>query len=129
MMGGCKWAVWELALRAMAYTKSTRDARAQARARDSQAAKRRQCLEQAKANLRDLNDFLNAKYRLAEVDVWLEERLAALHTTADARRAAYRQEAGKALTHMTARGMTAEEIARMAGLTADTVQGYLRQTT
>ena len=109
----------------MAYTKSTRDARAQARARDSQTAKRRQCLEQAKANLRDLNDFLDAKYRLAEVDVWLDERVAALHTTADARRAAHRREASKALGDMSARGMSLEEIARMAGVAAETVLGYL----
>ena len=109
----------------MAYTKSTRDARARARARDSQAAKRRQCLEQAKANLRDLNDFLDAKYRLVEVDVWREERIAALHTKADARRAAHRQEAAKALADMSARGMSVEEISRMAGVAAETVQGYL----
>ena len=109
----------------MAYTKSTRDARAQARARNSQAAKRHLCLEQAKANLRDLNDFLDAKYRLAEVDVWLDERVAALHTTADARRAAHRLEAAKALADMSARGMSVEEIARMAGMPATTVLGYL----
>lgn len=113
----------------MAYTKSTRDARAQARARDSQVAKRRQCLEQAKANLRDLNDFLDARYRVAEVDVWLDERIAALHATADARRAAHRHEAAKALAHMSARGMSVEEIARMASMTAETVQGYLTLST
>lgn len=109
----------------MAYTKSTRDARAQARARNSQAAKRHLCLEQAKANLRDLNDFLDAKYRLVEVDVWLDERVAALHTTADARRAAHRRQAAKALADMSARGMSVEEIGRMAGVAAETVQGYL----
>ncbi len=102
------WAVSELALKAMAYTKSTREARAKARACESQAAKRRQCLEQAKANLRDLNDFLDAKYRLAEVDLWLDERIAALHTTADARRITHRQEAAAALADMTARGMSVE---------------------
>ncbi len=112
-------------MKAMAYTKSTRDARAQARARDSQATKRRQCLEQAKANLRDLNDFLDARYRLAEVDVWLDERIAALHATADARRTTHHQEAANALSDMSARGMSVEEIARMAGVTSETVQGYL----
>jgi hypothetical protein len=109
----------------MAYTKSTRDTRAQARARDSQAAKRHQCLEQARANLRDLNDFLDAKYRLAEVDVWLDERIAALHTTADARRIVHRKAAAAALADISARGMSVEEIARMAGMPATTVLGYL----
>ena len=109
----------------MAYTKSTRDERARARTRESQAAKRRQCLEEAKANLRDLNDFLDAKYRLAEVDVWLDERIAALHTTADARRIIHRKAAAAALADISARGMSVEEIARMAGMPATTVLGYL----
>jgi hypothetical protein len=113
----------------MAYTTSTRDERARARTRDSQAAKRRQCLEQAKANLRDLNHFLDAKFRLAEVDLWLEERIAALHTTADARRTAHRREAANALAYMSARGMSVEEIARMTGMTVETVQGYLTPST
>lgn len=113
----------------MAYTKSTRDARAQARARESQAAKRRLCLEQAKANLRDLNDFLDAKCRLAEVEVWLDERIAAVHATADARRIAHRREASAALADMTARGMTVEEIAQMAGMTTETVHDYLTPST
>lgn len=109
----------------MAYTKSTRDARAQARARDSQAAKRRRCLEQAKANLCDLNDFLDAKYRLAEVDLWLDEQTAVILSKADARRITHRQEATAALADMIARGMTVAEIARMAGMPIETVRDYL----
>jgi DNA-binding NarL/FixJ family response regulator len=92
-------------------------------------AKRRQCLEQVKANLRDLQGFFDAKHRLAKVDLWLDERIAELHAQADGRQTIHRREAAEALTAMIARGMTVDEIARMAGMTAETVNGYLRPGT
>ncbi|GJF18153.1 hypothetical protein NGTWS1803_06880 [Mycolicibacterium cyprinidarum] len=107
----------------MAYTKATRKARADAR--EARLAQRRQRLEDTKAELRLLVELLTARRRLAEVDVWLDERIAVLQATADARRAAHREEAANALAGMTARGMTVDEIARMAGMTAETVNGYL----
>ena len=111
----------------MAYTKATRKARSDAR--EAGLAQRRQRLEETKAELRSLVAFLTARRRLAEVDVWLDEKLAAIHAKAETQRAALHREATQALADMTARGMTVEEIARMAGMTAETVHGYLTQST
>lgn len=108
----------------MAYTKAIRKARADAR--EARLAQRRQRLEDTKAELRSLVEFLTARRRLAEVDVWLDERIAALQATADARRAAHCQEAANALADMTARGMTVDEIAGTAGLPPTTLHGYLK---
>lgn len=111
----------------MAYKKSTRDARATAR--EARLAKRRRLLDDARANLRDVNDFLDAKYRLAEVDLWLDIRLAEVQAQADRRRTALQQDATKALTGMAARGMQVEEIARMVGVTTETVHKLLTSAT
>lgn len=111
----------------MAYTESTR--RKRAKARESAQEIRRQRLEDERANLRALNVFLDAKYRLAKVDLWLDDRIAELHAKADARRITDQQDAANALAGMIARGMTVEEIARMAGMTAETVNGYLMRGT
>jgi len=111
----------------MAYTESTR--RKRAKAREAAQEIRRQHLEDERANLRALNVFLDAKYRLARVDLWLDDRIAELHAQADRRRTTHRQEAANALAQMVARGMTVEEIARMAGMTAETVTGYLKRST
>lgn len=108
----------------MGYTKSTRDARA--RARESRAAKRRQHLEQTKADLKDLNNFLNARHQLRVVDFWLDSKVSELHTQADARRAASRAMASEALAAMRGRGLTIDEIARMAGLTTEAINNHLR---
>lgn len=107
----------------MAYTESTRNTRA--KARQASQAERRQRLDDARADLRALTAFLAANRRLLEVDVWLDDRLAALHARAEARRNAHRQDAAAALTDMTSRGMTLEDIVRMAGMPATTVRGYL----
>lgn len=111
----------------MAYTESTRRKRAEAR--EARQAARRQRLEDEKANLRALNLFLDAKYRLAKVDLWLDDRIAELHAQADTRRITDQQDAANALAGMIARGMSVEEIARMAGMTAETVNGYLKRST
>ena len=111
----------------MAYTESTR--RKRAAAREARQAARRHRLEDEKANLRALNVFLDAKYRLARVDLWIDACVADLQAQADRRRTVHRQEAANALAQMTARGMTVEEIARMAGMTAETVNGYLMPST
>lgn len=108
----------------MGYTKSTRDARA--RARESRATKRRQHLEQAKADLKDLNNFLNARHRLRAVDLWLDSRVSELHAQADLRRTANRAAASEALAAMRGRGLTIDEIARMAGLTTEAINRHLR---
>lgn len=111
----------------MAYTESTR--RKRAKAREAAQEIRRQRLEDERANLRALNVFLDAKYRLARVDLWLDDRIAELHAQADRRRTIHRQEAANALAQMVARGMTVEEIARMAGMTAETIDGFLNRRT
>jgi hypothetical protein len=111
----------------MAYTESTRHKRAKAR-QASQAA-RRQRLDDARADLRSLKALLAANRRLLEVDVWLDDKLAALHARAEARRNAHRRDAAAAVTDMTSRGMTIEEIARMAGVTTEMIDNYTRPTT
>ena len=115
-----------LTLSAMAYTESTR--RKRAKAREAAQEIRRQRLEDEKANLRALNVFFDAKYRLAKVELWLDDRIAELHAKADTRRTIHQQEAANALAGMIARGMTVEKIARMAGMTAQTVERYLTDT-
>lgn len=125
--GCCKWGIQGLAFGVMAYTRATRKARASAR--EAQLAQRRQRLADIKSEFRLLLEFMAARRRLTEVDVWLDERIAALHTTADVRRVTHRQEAANALADMIARGMTVDEIARMAGMTAQTVNGYLTRGT
>ena len=116
-----------LALDTVAYTESTRKKRAEAR--EAASAARRQRLEDTKANYRALRIFLDAKYRLAKVDLWLDTRITELHEQADTLRVTHRLEAAKALAHMTVRGMTVEDIAQMAGVTAETVHDYLSGTT
>lgn len=111
----------------MAYTQSTRQKRAEAR--EALQATRRERLENERANLRALNVFLDAKYRLAKVDLWLDDRIAELHSQADTRRITDQQDAANALAGMIARGMTVEEIARMAGMTAETINGFLKRST
>jgi len=110
----------------MAYTESTRNKRAHAR--QARQAVRRQRLDDARADLRSLKAFLTANRRLLEVDVWLDDKLADLHATAESRRATHRQDAAAALADMTARGMSVEEIARMAGMTAESVHNYLTRS-
>lgn len=111
----------------MAYTQSTRQKRAGAR--EALQATRRERLENERANLRALNVFLDAKYRLAKVDLWLDDRIAELHAQADTRRITDQQDAASALAGMIARGMTVEEIARMAGMTAETIDSLLKRST
>lgn len=115
-----------LALGAVAYTESTRKKRAQAR--EAASAARRQRLEDEKANYRALRTFLDAKYRLAKVDLWLDTRLAELQAQADGHRSTHSREAADALTDMTARGMTINEIARMAGMAPEVIQNFLERT-
>ena len=110
----------------MAYTESTRNKRAHAR--QARQAVRRQRLDDARADLRSLKAFLTANRRLLEVDVWLDDKLADLHATAESRRATHRQDAATALADMSARGMSVEEIARMAGITTETVHNYLTRS-
>lgn len=112
---------------AMAYTESTR--RKRAKAREAAQEIRRQRLEDEKANLRALNVFFDAKYRLAKVELWLDDRITELHAQANRRRAIHRKEAANALAQMVGRGMTVEEIAQMAGMTAEAVNGYLMPST
>ena len=113
-------------LSVMAYTESTRQKRA--KAREAAQEIRRQRLEDEKANLRALNLFLDAKYRLTKVELWLGDRIAELHARAGTRRSRHRQDAANALADMIARGMTVEEIARMAGMTVENVERYLTDT-
>ena len=89
---------------------------------------RRQRLEDERANYRALRAFLDAKYRLAKVDIWLDTRVTELHAQADARRTAHRLAVANALADMTARGMTVNEIARMAGIEPEVVQNFLERT-
>ena len=110
----------------MAYTESTRNKRAHAR--QARQAVRRQRLDDARADLRSLKAFLTANRRLLEVDVWLDDKLADLHATAESRRATHRQDAATALADMTARGMSVEEIARMAGMAPEVIQNFLERT-
>lgn len=110
----------------MGYTKSTRNARAAAR--EARLAKRRQQFDDARANLRDMKAFLDASQRLAEAELWFEARLADLNAQADLRRSACRQDATRSIQAMTARGMTADEIAWMAGMTAVTIQEFIKRT-
>lgn len=107
----------------MAYTEATRKKRAEAR--EAASAARRQRLEDARAELRALKKLLAANRRLREVDVWLDGRVADLNAQADARRATHRREAAAALADMAGRGVTVEEIARMAGMTVEAVHNYL----
>ncbi|CAN1505512.1 hypothetical protein MCEMAEM6B_00624 [Mycobacteriaceae bacterium] len=107
----------------MAYTSATRKARTAAR--EAAVAARRAKLDEARANLRDLNDFLNASQQLAVVDLWLDSKTADLHAQAEARRSACRALAGIAISSMHKRGMTIAEIARMVGLTQETLSGYM----
>lgn len=123
---GCYSALATLALSTMGYTRSTRNARAAAR--EARLAKRRQQFDDARANLRDLNAFLDASQRLAESELWFEARLADLHAQADQRRSACRQDAARSIQAMTARGMTAEEIAWMAGMTTGAIQEFITRT-
>ncbi len=115
-----------LALDTVAYTESTRKKRAEAR--EAASAVRRQRLEDERANYRALRAFLDAKYRLAKVDIWLDTRVTELHAQADARRTAHRLAVANALADMTARGMTVNEIARMAGIEPEVVQNFLERT-
>jgi DNA-binding NarL/FixJ family response regulator len=110
----------------MAYTNATR--RTRAAIREAALVSRRRKLDEARANLRSLKAFLTANRRLLEVDVWLDEKLADLHATAESRRATHRQDAATALADMAARGMSVEEIARMAGMTTETVHNYLTRS-
>ena len=110
----------------MAYTNATR--RTRAAIREAALVSRRGKLDEARANLRSLKAFLTANRRLLEVDVWLDDKLADLHATAESRRATHRQDAATALADMTARGMSVEEIARMAGMTTETVHNYLTRS-
>lgn len=111
----------------MAYTETTRKKRAEAR--EAASAARRQRLEDARAELRALKKLLAANRRLLEVDVWLDDRLVELHAQAEARRASHRRDVAAALVDMTSRGLTIEEIARMAGMTATTVHNSLDRPT
>lgn len=106
----------------MAYTEKTRDARAAAR--EASQRSRRLKLEEARANLRDLNELFEASRQLAEVDQWLDSKLADLLGQAEARRSVGLERARGALAGMRSRGMADEDIAEMAGLTVETVRGY-----
>lgn len=88
-------------------------------------AKRRQQFDDARANLQDVRAFLDAAQQLAEVELWLDARLAELNARADERRTACRRQVTKALAGMTARGMAAEEIAWMTGMAAKSVRAFL----
>lgn len=115
-----------LALNTVAYTESTRKKRAEAR--EAASAARRQRLEDEKANYRALRTFLDAKYRLAKVDLWLDTRITELQAQADGHRSTHSREAADALADMTARGMTVNEIARMAGMAPEVIQNFLERT-
>jgi hypothetical protein len=106
----------------MAYTNATR--RTRAAIREAALASRRGKLDEARANLRDLNSFFDAAQQLVSVDLWLDSQLANLHARAEARRTKCRTKAGAALADMRDRGLTFGEIARMSGMPEETLRGY-----
>ena len=106
----------------MAYTNATR--RTRATAREAAIAARRAKLDEARANLRDLNSFFDAAQQLVTVDSWLDSQLADLHARAEVRRAKCRAKAGAVLADMRDRGLTVGEIARMSGMPEETLRGY-----
>ena len=110
----------------MAYTNATR--RTRAAAREAALVSRRRKLDEARANLRDLNSFFDAAHQLASVDLWLDSKLADLHARAEARRAECRTKAGAALADMRDRGLTVGEIARMSGMPEENLRGYMDET-
>ncbi|CAN1493687.1 hypothetical protein MCEMAEM6B_00270 [Mycobacteriaceae bacterium] len=110
----------------MAYTNATR--RTRAAVREAALVSRRGKLDEARANLRDLNSFFDATHQLASVDLWLDSKLADLHARAEARRTECRAKAGAALADMRDRGLTVGEIARMSGMPEETLRGYMDET-
>ena len=106
----------------MAYTNATR--RTRAAIREAALASRRGKLDEARANLRDLNSFFDAAQQLVSVDSWLDSQLADLHARAEARRTKCRAKASSVLAAMSNRGLTLGEIARMSGMPEETLRGY-----
>jgi hypothetical protein len=106
----------------MAYTNATR--RTRAAIREAALASRRGKLDEARANLRDLNSFFDAAQQLVTVDLWLDSQLADLHARAEARRTKCRAKASAVLAAMSNRGLTLGEIARMSGMPEETLRGY-----
>jgi hypothetical protein len=110
----------------MAYTNATR--RTRAAAREAALVSRRAKLDEARANLRDLNNFFDAAHQLTSVDLWLDSKLADLHARAEAQRTECRAKAGAALADMRDRGLTVGEIARISGMPEETLRGYMDET-
>ncbi len=109
----------------MAYTEKTRNARAAAR--EASLRKRRLRLEEARANLRDLNELFEASQQLTKVDLWLDAKTADLLARADERRVVGLERARGALARMQSRGMAVEDIADMAGVPIERVNAYLER--
>lgn len=83
-----------------------------------------------KANIEDAADYIVAKGKLAEIDTWETERLAAVtkrvRAEADRRRAEGRAEAGAAARLIQERGETLTAIAELTGDGVGEVRAMLR---
>jgi hypothetical protein len=108
----------------MAHSATTKAARKAARVA-AMAAQQEMALR-TRANMQDLTAFFSARQRAEEVDDWLKGKVAGLQEQAAQRRDEQRVECGAALRAMNARGESAREIARMAGVGEKTVRELIR---
>lgn len=90
-----------------------------ARAQEARARRERE-------NIEDLAVFLVARDRLAAVDGWEAERVAAIAVEAARRRDGHRDIAASAVGRIRGRGEAVADIARLTGVTAMEVRGYLK---
>jgi len=104
-----------------ATTKAARRA-----AREAVVAAQADLARRNRANMDDLAVFLSARQRAEAVDDWFNERVAALKTQAEERRAAQRRECGAALRAMRDRGESIRDIARMASIGEKTARELIR---
>lgn len=95
-------------------------------ARVAASAAAEELARRTRANMEDLATFFSAREREEAVEGWLAEKLGGLREQAGARRGEQRRQCGAALGAMRDRGESVREIARMAGVSENTVRELIR---
>lgn len=108
----------------MANRKTLEQARRQARERLAKAQRER--AEREGRSVDDAAEVMRALARVAEVDEWLSERIAAVVAEADRRRSEHHKAAASAIAQMRARGDAIQTIALLADIPESQVRKYLR---